>query len=280
MKTYGSLSMAARNLLDTPCEFLHQSGMTIRLYCTGEQAFQHGQLLAAFVVCVIACHFISERVVAGESGAKNHAGIVAQSVGQSPALRQLRAFARGLIAHDQRDAGVAQGVDARSDRQLGDAVESAHAVGGNAEFLFQIESASAARQLDDVRNVVDGLKRGLSGLALHQARDVFVEHGVAEARGDQIDKLVAPQNAADVGVIENVLGSGQAQRRSSNDDRAAGGRVFLAAIDFAAAIENIGEQAAEFVVAIAVRRCWSTAQCGRALQTAEPRESASEVSGW
>jgi hypothetical protein len=36
---------------------------------------------------------------------------------------------------------------------------------------------------------------------------VFVEHGAPEARGDRIDKLIAPQNAADVGIIEDVLGS-------------------------------------------------------------------------
>ena len=122
----------------------------------------------------------------------------------------MRAFARGFIAHDQRDAGVAQCVDARGDRQLGDTVEGGHAFGGNSEFIFQIESASAARQLDDVRDIANGLEPGFSVLALHQARDVFVEHGAAEARGDRIDELIAPQNAADVGIIEDVLGSGQA----------------------------------------------------------------------
>ena len=209
-KTYGSFSMAARNLVDAPVDLLHQNGMAIRLYLTGEQAFQHSQLLAAGVVRVVARHLIGERVQPGEGGGKNHAGIVAQSVGQSPAIGQLRAFARGLVAHDQRDAGVAQCVDARGDRQLSDTVEGGHAFAGNAEFIFQIERAAAACQLDDVCDTVDGLERGLAVLALHQARDVFVEHGAAEARGDRIDELIAAQNAADVGIIEDVLGSGQA----------------------------------------------------------------------
>ena len=51
---------------------------------------------------------------------------------------------------------------------------------------------------------------GSAVLSFHQARDVFVEHGVAETRGDRIDKLIAAQNAGNVGIIEDVLGSGQA----------------------------------------------------------------------
>ena len=112
------------------------------------------------MVRVIARHLVGEGVVAGERGGKNHAGIVAQSVGQSPAIRQLRAFAGGLLAHYQRNAGVAQGVDARRDRQLRGAVEGGQAIGGNAEFAFQIERAAAARELDDVRHIVDGLESG------------------------------------------------------------------------------------------------------------------------
>ena len=59
---------------------------------------------------------------------------------------------------------------------------ASQAIGGNSEFLVQIEGPTATGQLDDIRDIVDGLKRGLSVLALHQARDVLVEHGAAEAR--------------------------------------------------------------------------------------------------
>ena len=125
----------------------------------------------------------------------------------------------GLVAHDQRDAGIAQCVDTHRDSQVGDAVEGGQAVGGNAEFAFQIECASASRQLDDVRHIVNGLECRPAVVALDQARDVLVEHGAAEARGDEIDELIAAQDAGDVGVIEDVLGSGQAQSRSGDDDR-------------------------------------------------------------
>src|SRR5208283_2346266 len=108
------------------------------------------------------------------------------------------------------DAGIAQCIDTRSDRQLGDTVECAHALGGNSKFIFQLESSSAAGQLDDVRDITDRVEPGFSALALNQARDVLVEHGAPETLGDGIDKLIPAQNACDVGVIEDVLGSRQA----------------------------------------------------------------------
>ena len=40
---------------------------------------------------------------------------------------------------------------------------------------------------------------------------MFVEHGVAEAGGDRVDELVAAQNASDIAIVENVLGSRQSQ---------------------------------------------------------------------
>ncbi len=185
----------------------------------GRQAFQHGQLFAAGMIGEIARDDFGEGVVTGKSRAENHAGIVPHGVGQSPALGQLRAFAGRLIAHDQRDAGVAQGVDSRGDRQASNPVEGCQVIGGNAEFTFQIESAAAAGQLDDILDIRDGLKGGLSLFALDQAPDVFVEHGVAELRRDGANELIAAQDALDIAIVEDVLGSGQAQRRSGDHHR-------------------------------------------------------------
>ncbi len=157
---------------------------------------------------------------------------------------------RGLVAHDQRDAGIAQGVEANGNRELGDAVEGGAAVGGNAEFIFQIEGASAACQLDDIGDVVDGLEGWSAVVALDQAGDVLVEHGLAQARGDEIDELIAAQNAGEIGVVENVVGSGQAQGSAGDDDgNIVRGRV-LAAMDLPAALENLGKEVAEFGVVI------------------------------
>ena len=81
------------------------------------------------------------------------------------------------------------------DRQLGDAVESGHAVGGNAKFLFQIERAAAARQLDDVRDVIDGLERG-PPLSLFTRRVMCLSSIAWRKRvGMSIDELLAAQDA-------------------------------------------------------------------------------------
>jgi len=39
---------------------------------------------------------------------------------------------------------------------------------------------------------------------------VFVEHGLPEFGRNRSDELIAPQNAGDVAVVEDVAGSGQA----------------------------------------------------------------------
>ena len=120
------------------------------------------------MVGVISRHDLGVRVVAGERGAENHAGVVAQGVGQAPAVRQLRSFGGGLVTHDQRNAGIAHGVDSHGDRQPRDPVEGSEMLGRNAELLFQIEGAAPARQLDHIGDIGDGLKRRLSVVALHQ----------------------------------------------------------------------------------------------------------------
>ena len=217
-------------LVDAPVDLLHKIGMPFASSAR-RAGFPAWPTARGGLVRVVARHFIGKRIVAREGRSKNHAGVVAHRVRQPPAIRQLRALGGGLITHDQRDAGVTQRVDARRDRQPGNAVESGHAIGGNAKFIFQIESASAARQLDDVRDIVMDLKRGSAVLAFHQARDVFVEHGLAETRGDRIDELIATQDAANVAVVEDVLGSGQAQRRAGDHHRDAGRSAVLAVVD-------------------------------------------------
>ena len=89
-------------------------------------------------------------------------------------------------------------------------------IGRNAEFAFQIEGATTACQLDDIRDIVNGLERGLSLVALNQAQDMFVEHVLPEPGRNGADELIAAQDALDIAIVEDVLGTGQAQRRSGN----------------------------------------------------------------
>ncbi len=201
----------------TAFDFLFEDGIAIAFRASSKQAFQQAELLAAGVVGVVARHFIGEGITSGKGRGKDHAGVFAQRVRQGPPVLQLRALCGGLVAHDQRDTGVAQGIETHGNRQLGDSVEGGAAIGGNAEFNFQIECAAAARQLDDVSNVVDGFEGRSAVVAFDQAGDVLVEHGLAQTRGDEVDKLITAQDAGEIRVIEDVVGSGQAQGGAGDD---------------------------------------------------------------
>ena len=182
------------------------------------QALQHGQLLAPGAVFVIPGHLIRERVATRERGGEDYAGVVAHGFGQYPAVRQLGADGRCLVTHHERNAGVAQGIDSGGNRQGCDAVEGEGASVRNSEFGFNIESAAAARQLDDVLHAVDGLELA-SVFVLHQPGDVFVEHGAAKMGGNRTDELVASEDASQVGIIEDALGSRQPEGCAGNHHR-------------------------------------------------------------
>src|SRR5579864_6985505 len=168
---------------DPLIQFLPDLGIAVAIELDA-QALKNRELVAASLVSVVACHFVSERIQARERRCKNHPGIVAEGVGQGPAIRQLRAFAGFLVAHYQRYAGVAQCIEPGGDGELGVAVERCEAIGGNAEFRFQIEIVAAAGKLDDVRYIINRFETRISVLALYQARDVLVEHALAKARGE------------------------------------------------------------------------------------------------
>ena len=69
-----------------------------------------------------------------------------------------------------------------ADGQLGDAVERGHTIGGDAEFFFQVEAPPRPASLMTSATSLMVSKRGVAVVALHQARDVLVEHGMAETR--------------------------------------------------------------------------------------------------
>jgi len=141
-----------------------------------------------------------------------------------------------------------------TNRQLGDAVEGSPAVGGDPEFSFQIECASAARQLDDLRDIINGFEGSAAVIALDQARNVLIEHGFAQAGWNEIDKLVAAQNPGNIFIVKDVLGSRKAQSRARDDGWGGNRGAIFAAMHLPATLENVGEVAAEFGVVIAGRR--------------------------
>ena len=136
---------------------------------------------------------------------------------------------------------------------MGYAIESRIAIGGNAKFIFKVERSSAARQLDDVGNIGDGLERA-AVLSLHQACDVLLQHQLPEANGDGLDELLAAEEAGDVGIIKDVVRTGKSESGPGDYDGLGRGSGFGTVVEFVAFLEDAGKHAAEFDIVIAVHR--------------------------
>src|SRR5579872_1533785 len=246
----------------TAFNFLLENGITV-LRSPRKQAFQHAELLASGMIVVIARHFVRERVTARECRGEDHASVIPQGVRKNPAILQLGPFRRGLVAHDQRYARIAQRIDAYGNRQLSVAVESRLAVGGNAELAFQVERTSTSRQLNHICHIGDGFECGPTVVTLHQPRNVLVEHRFAQARGDEIDELITAQNASQVRIVKDVLSAGQPQSRTGDNDWLVRRTMVWFTLNLPCTLEDLSEKVAEFSEMIAIRtRCLSNGGCG------------------
>ena len=114
---------------------------------------------------------------------------------------------------------------------------------GDAEFALQIEGASATSQLDHVRHIGNATRTWRSPLSLLTRRRMMFLSSMARRNfaGIRADELITAQDAFDIAVVEDVLGSGQSQRRARDDDRFALWRRLLSLIDFPATIKHAGE---------------------------------------
>ena len=112
----------------------------------GAQPLDGQQALAAAAVERVALDGLGEPVVAGERRGEDDAGLVPQRLGQPPAVGQLGAERRGLVAHDERDAGVAHGVEPGPDRQPRRGVEGLVAGLVDPELLDDVEGCVHARR--------------------------------------------------------------------------------------------------------------------------------------
>ena len=189
------------------------------------QGQQQIQRLPSGPVDVIAIEFVREAARAREGRGEDYAGVVAHRVRQHPAVGQLRADTGCLVVLDEWDPGIAQRVQAGTDRQSCDTVERGVPLLVHAELPHEVERAHPTGELDDVRRVANRDEAARAVLVLDQPRDVLVEHPPAEPRRDGADELLAGEEPADVRVVEDVLGAGQAEGRAGDDDGAIGGGV-------------------------------------------------------
>ena len=127
---------------------LHVAGVT-------PQVLQHGQLHAPVLPGEVAAELLGEAVAAGEGAGEDHAGLVAQRVGQHPAVGQEFAGAGLAPGLHQRDARLAQRVQAGGEAVLGGDVQRLDQLRRHAVLLGQVELAGAAGQLEHLGEVGD-----------------------------------------------------------------------------------------------------------------------------
>ncbi len=169
------------------------------------QLFERSDLLASVLPLVVAPELICHAVAAGEGAGKDDAGLVAQRFGEQPAVRQVSALARRAVGLHERNARLAQCIQPGGNRKLRGDVERLDQLLRDAVFLRQIKVAAAPGQLDHITRVFDYLEATAAVVALDQPRDAPARHLPAEALRDQVDELLAAQDAHGVVRIHHRL---------------------------------------------------------------------------
>ncbi len=213
------------------------------------------EALALDAVPVIPLDDLGQGIVPRESGREQNPGVVPDGVGKHPPVGQLRPLRRRLVAHDQRNAGIAERVDPGGDRELRHAVKCGDAVFRESKFAPDVEIPGAGGKFDDIVEAVDRLKTPLPGLGLDQARDVLVHHRLPKMHRDLPDESVPSQDPLDIGVVENLRGSGQAEggTRDADFDRGCGCGAASAGVDLQPPFHEFGEEPPEFRIAVRSR---------------------------
>ena len=202
---------------------------------------------------------VDQVVVAWEGRGEDHAGFVGHGDGKPPAVGQVAAGSGAAIVAYQRNPRIAQRLDARGDGQRRGDVPCLHSLARYPEFLDHIEGAAATGQANNLVYRLDGIQAGFANLALNQANHILLQHAGAEDLGYGIDEGIAPQDAFNIAVVEDVpILPGQAQGRARHDNRSRTGlrqrrRTGAAAtVERHALVEKTGKQSSQpFVVGLA-----------------------------
>ena len=127
---------------------------------TGLQFLQAG---APAQIALIGFDLLNQRIGAGESRCENNSGFVAQFIRQAPAIGELRAFCRRFVFHHQRNTGITQRIDTGGDGQRRDDIQSSPAIGREAKFFHEIETANSPGEFDYVSGIGDRFKMWATG---------------------------------------------------------------------------------------------------------------------
>ena len=244
--------------VDAPVDFASERVVAVGAGQAFAQALQVFEPLAQGLIGVEVFHLLGEGVVAGKRRGKDHPRLVAQRVGQHPALGQLRVGGGDFVMHRQRYACIAQCIDARADAEPLGRFQRVVPVGGIAEVFDDVERAGTSGEFDDLGLVLDDLEVRLAVFGFDEARDVFIDHVPAQLRRDHVDELIAVEERFDVRVVEDLVTPRQAEARAGDDDgllQPHWSRRRAAFVDLPPPVEEVSEEFAEFGVGIASRRC-------------------------
>ncbi|OQC41260.1 MAG: hypothetical protein BWX64_01026 [Acidobacteria bacterium ADurb.Bin051] len=225
----------------------------------GGERFELGEPGAALLVGAVALQQTDEPVVAREGGAEDDPGLVAQLVGEPPAVGEPAAGGRGLVAQHERQAGIAQRVETGAHREHRGAVERLDPLGRDPEVAGEVEVAGAGRELDHLLRALDRLEARPAGLALDEPGDAAVDHRLPQLHRHRADEEIAAQHLREVLVVEDPLGTGEAEGGAGDHHRRFGRRGGgmhrrpRAARELEAAGERLGDEAADLGEAVALR---------------------------
>ncbi|MCG3121497.1 MAG: hypothetical protein ALAOOOJD_04615 [bacterium] len=164
--------------------------------------------------------------------------------------------------HDERNAGIAECVDAGADGERSDDIQRGQAVLGITEFTGKIEFVAPRREFDHVGGIGDGFKSAVAFFGFNETGNVFINHRTAQPHRHDVDKQLALQNALEIGIIKNALGSRQTQRCAGDANMIRRSRRFSAGINLKAALQKIGKKMSELHITISawLPRRWN--RCG------------------
>ncbi len=210
------------HLADAAVDLLQRGRVT----SIAAQVLQQGQLAEAVLPGVVAGELLSKAVAARKRAGEDHSSLVAQGLWQQPAVGEILAGAGLAPGLYQRDARLSQGVEPGGEAILGRDVQRLHQLLRHSILRRQVELASTAGQLDYFLWVLDYLEAAAAVLGLDQPRDALVEDALAEPLRDQVDELLAAQDAQGVvRVHHRLVGPRQAQPGAGDHHRAQGSVV-------------------------------------------------------
>ena len=190
-----------------------------------EHLEQEPTVEVAFAIPAVFAQLADELVVAGEGARENDARAVAERLRQGPARGHVLARGGVPVGAHQRDAGVAQGLYRRGERELRGDVEAPGEARVYAVVGDEVEVRLAAGEADHLIAALHGQEAALARLrVLREPHELLVEEAVEVRLVHRTDAVLAAEHPLDAVHLEDLGATGQPERGARTDDLGAGHR--------------------------------------------------------